>query len=94
MVEEAGRRCVLLPGDLATEAGCQAAVKGAVDALGRIDILVSGPPVLMMDTLSCVTCVVMVRVRRAVLLSSTCRGLQRRPELMQTAASNAAACQS
>jgi NAD(P)-dependent dehydrogenase (short-subunit alcohol dehydrogenase family) len=44
VVEEAGRRCVLLPGDLATEAGCQAAVKGAVDALGRIDILVSVGP--------------------------------------------------
>jgi NAD(P)-dependent dehydrogenase (short-subunit alcohol dehydrogenase family) len=40
VVEEAGRRCVLLPGDLATEAGCQAAVRGAVEALGRIDILV------------------------------------------------------
>jgi NAD(P)-dependent dehydrogenase (short-subunit alcohol dehydrogenase family) len=43
VVEEAGRRCVLLPGDLATEAGCRAAVQGAVDALGRIDILVSKP---------------------------------------------------
>lgn len=45
VVEEAGRRCVLLPGDLATEAGCQAAVKGAVNALGRIDILVNNASV-------------------------------------------------
>ena len=49
VVEEAGRRCFLLPGDLATEAGCQAAVKGAVDALGRIDILVSKPPCAEVD---------------------------------------------
>ena len=50
MVEEAGRRCVLLPGDLATEAGCQAAVKGAVDALRRIDILVSTRPLRLSCT--------------------------------------------
>lgn len=45
MVEEAGRQTVLLPGDLATEAGCKAAVQGCVDKFGRIDILVNNASV-------------------------------------------------
>lgn len=40
MCEEARRQVLLLPGDLATEHGCKAAVQGAVDKFGRIDILV------------------------------------------------------
>ncbi len=43
MVEEAGRQVLLLPGDLATEAGCKAAVQATVDKFGRIDILVGAP---------------------------------------------------
>lgn len=45
VVVEAGRQAVLLPGDLATEAGCKAAVQGCVDKFGRIDILVNNASV-------------------------------------------------
>jgi NAD(P)-dependent dehydrogenase (short-subunit alcohol dehydrogenase family) len=45
VVEEAGRQTVLLPGDLATKAGCKAAVQGCVDKFGRIDILVNNASV-------------------------------------------------
>ena len=38
---EAGRRAELLPGDLATEEGCKAAVQGAVNKFGRLDVLVN-----------------------------------------------------
>lgn len=41
VVEAAGRKAILLPGDLATEEGCKAVVKRTVDAFGRIDILVN-----------------------------------------------------
>ncbi|CAM3715052.1 SDR family oxidoreductase [Nocardioides zeicaulis] len=41
LVEEAGRRCVLVPTDLVEEEACQALVDRAVDELGRIDILVN-----------------------------------------------------
>jgi NAD(P)-dependent dehydrogenase (short-subunit alcohol dehydrogenase family) len=40
-VEEAGRRCVLVPGDIAEAAHCQAVVDRAVREFGRIDILVN-----------------------------------------------------
>jgi len=40
-VEQAGRRCELLPGDIADPAHCRAIVQKAVDAFGRIDILVN-----------------------------------------------------
>ncbi|GLZ55448.1 SDR family oxidoreductase [Actinomycetospora sp. NBRC 106378] len=40
-VEEAGRRAVLVPGDLAEPDQCRALVARAVDALGRIDVLVN-----------------------------------------------------
>ena len=40
-VEEAGRKAVLVPGDIKDEAHCQAIVAQAVDALGRVDILVN-----------------------------------------------------
>ena len=40
-VEKAGRRCLLLPGDLRDEAHCRAIVKQTVEALGRIDVLVN-----------------------------------------------------
>ncbi len=40
-VEEAGRRCVLVPGDIADPAHCRAVIKQAVEAFGRIDILVN-----------------------------------------------------
>ena len=41
LVEEAGRRAVLVPTDLVEEAACQALVDRAVDELGRIDVLVN-----------------------------------------------------
>jgi NAD(P)-dependent dehydrogenase (short-subunit alcohol dehydrogenase family) len=41
LVQEAGRKAVLFPGDLADKAVCMALVEKAVDAFGRIDILVN-----------------------------------------------------
>ncbi|MCD9007372.1 SDR family oxidoreductase [Luteimonas sp. XNQY3] len=41
LVEEAGRRCTLVSGDIADPAHCRAIVRKAVDAFGRIDILVN-----------------------------------------------------
>lgn len=40
-VEEAGRQCLLLPGDLADKAHCSAVVQQTVAAYGRIDVLVN-----------------------------------------------------
>lgn len=40
-VEEAGRQCLLLPGDLAQKAQCQAVVDNTVEQFGRIDVLVN-----------------------------------------------------
>ena len=40
-VEQAGRQCVLLPGDIAQKAQCQALVDKTVERFGRIDILVN-----------------------------------------------------
>ena len=40
-VEEAGRRCVLVPGDLGDPAHCRAVISRAVEELGGIDVLVS-----------------------------------------------------
>lgn len=40
-VEKAGRRCLLLPGDLADEGHCRNLVTETVERLGRIDILVN-----------------------------------------------------
>lgn len=40
-VEEAGRQCVLLPGDIAKKEQCQALVTKTVEAFGRIDVLVN-----------------------------------------------------
>ncbi|MGC9499958.1 SDR family oxidoreductase [Streptomyces sp. WG7] len=39
-VEEAGRKAVLVPGDLADPEHCRAVVRTAVDTFGRIDVLV------------------------------------------------------
>src|SRR6195952_3423417 len=41
LVEEAGRKAVLVPGDIADPAHCRAIVQRAVDAFGRIDVLVN-----------------------------------------------------
>jgi NAD(P)-dependent dehydrogenase (short-subunit alcohol dehydrogenase family) len=41
LVEEAGRKAVLVPGDIADPAQCRAIVDGAVQAFGRIDVLVN-----------------------------------------------------
>jgi len=41
LVEEAGRKAVLVPGDLSDAAQCRAVVDQAVQAFGRIDILVN-----------------------------------------------------
>lgn len=41
LVEEAGRRCVLVPGDLAEPGHCRDVIDRAVNELGGIDILVS-----------------------------------------------------
>ncbi|VVO73264.1 General stress protein 39 [Pseudomonas fluorescens] len=40
-VEQAGRQCLLLPGDLAQKAQCQALVDKTVERFGRIDVLVN-----------------------------------------------------
>ena len=41
LVEDAGRKAVLVPGDLTQEEACQALVDRAVEELGRIDVLVN-----------------------------------------------------
>ncbi|WP_188190480.1 SDR family oxidoreductase [Nonomuraea sp. SYSU D8015] len=41
LVEEAGRRCVLIPGDLGDRAHCGAVVEQAVAELGGLDVLVN-----------------------------------------------------
>ncbi|MBM0107173.1 SDR family oxidoreductase [Steroidobacter sp. S1-65] len=41
LVEAAGRKCLLLPGDISQAEHCRTLVKKTVDALGRIDILVN-----------------------------------------------------
>ena len=40
-IEQAGRRAVLVPGDLTDPAHCRAVVQRAVDEFGRIDVLVA-----------------------------------------------------
>ena len=40
-VEEAGRRAVLVPGDICDEAHCERIVRRAVDELGGVDVLVN-----------------------------------------------------
>ncbi|HYH75234.1 MAG TPA: glucose 1-dehydrogenase [Candidatus Saccharimonadales bacterium] len=41
LVEEAGRKAVLMPGDISDPAHCRAIVAKAVEAFGRVDILVN-----------------------------------------------------
>ena len=41
LIEDAGRTAVAVPGDLVEEANCRAVIDRAVDAFGRIDVLVS-----------------------------------------------------
>ena len=41
LVEGAGRRCLVIPGDITDEAHCQTLVQRTVDELGGIDILVN-----------------------------------------------------
>ena len=41
LIEDTGRVAVAVPGDLVEEAACRAVVQRAVDAFGRIDVLVS-----------------------------------------------------
>ncbi len=41
LVEETGRKCVIMPGDLARHDHCRAVIRRALDELGRIDILVN-----------------------------------------------------
>ncbi len=41
LVEEAGRKCVLAPGDVSSADHCRKLVQKAVDAFGRIDVLVN-----------------------------------------------------
>jgi NAD(P)-dependent dehydrogenase (short-subunit alcohol dehydrogenase family) len=40
-VEQAGRRCVLVPGDLADRAHCKTIIPKAVEEFGRVDVLVN-----------------------------------------------------
>ncbi|TGN79469.1 SDR family oxidoreductase [Streptomyces bauhiniae] len=40
-VEEAGRRCVLVPGDVADPAHCRSVIDKAVEEFGRVDVLVN-----------------------------------------------------
>lgn len=41
LVEAAGRRCLLVPGDLAEADHCRSLIEAAVEAFGRIDVLVN-----------------------------------------------------
>ncbi|MBV8737508.1 MAG: SDR family oxidoreductase [Alphaproteobacteria bacterium] len=41
LVEEAGRQCVLMPGDIANAEHCRKLVEKSVDAFGRIDVLIN-----------------------------------------------------
>jgi NAD(P)-dependent dehydrogenase (short-subunit alcohol dehydrogenase family) len=41
LVEEAGRQCLLVPGDISKADHCRSLVQQAVDAFGRIDVLVN-----------------------------------------------------
>ena len=41
LVEEAGRRCLTVPGDIGEREHCRALVEQAVDELGRLDVLVN-----------------------------------------------------
>jgi NAD(P)-dependent dehydrogenase (short-subunit alcohol dehydrogenase family) len=41
LVEEAGRQCLLIPGDISKADHCRSLVQQAVDAFGRIDVLVN-----------------------------------------------------
>lgn len=41
LVEAAGRKCVLVPGDISKAGHCRELVKKTVDAFGRVDILVN-----------------------------------------------------
>jgi NAD(P)-dependent dehydrogenase (short-subunit alcohol dehydrogenase family) len=41
MVEEKGRKCVLIPGDVGQAPFCKSAVQKTVDGLGKLDILVN-----------------------------------------------------
>jgi NAD(P)-dependent dehydrogenase (short-subunit alcohol dehydrogenase family) len=41
LVEEAGRRAILVPGDLADPSHCRAVIERAVNEFGRIDVLVN-----------------------------------------------------
>ncbi len=41
VVEEAGKKCVRVPGDISEEAQCQAVVQKAVEEFGQIDVLVN-----------------------------------------------------
>jgi NAD(P)-dependent dehydrogenase (short-subunit alcohol dehydrogenase family) len=40
-VEQAGRRCITVPGDIGDRSHCQALVQRTVDELGRLDVLVN-----------------------------------------------------
>jgi NAD(P)-dependent dehydrogenase (short-subunit alcohol dehydrogenase family) len=41
LVEEAGQKCLLLPGDIGKAAHCREIIKKTVEAFGRIDVLVN-----------------------------------------------------
>lgn len=41
LVEDAGRHCVLMPGDIKDPAHCRAIISKAISAFGRIDVLVN-----------------------------------------------------
>jgi NAD(P)-dependent dehydrogenase (short-subunit alcohol dehydrogenase family) len=41
VVEQAGRRCLIVPGDIGDRKHCRALVERAVDELGRLDVLVN-----------------------------------------------------
>ena len=49
LVEDAGRRAVLVPGDLTIEETCQRVVDRAVSELGRIDVLVNNAAYQMLQ---------------------------------------------
>lgn len=48
-VEEYGRRCILIPGDIRNESFCHGAVRKTLDEFGRIDILVNNAAVQYLE---------------------------------------------
>jgi NAD(P)-dependent dehydrogenase (short-subunit alcohol dehydrogenase family) len=49
MIEELGRRCILLPGDVSDSGFCARAIEKTIDEFGRLDILVNNAALQFFD---------------------------------------------